>query len=398
MRKRHVIFFLASAVSLLPCQRAGAVIEYQAGQGWTVEGPNGEEPTEGTASAQLDKAKSLESAGNYKAATAAYHNLVRKFPRSGVAAQAQFKAALMAEKAGDYDLSYAYLKEYLAKYPKGDDFDNAVATQFDIGQKYLEGARRRLFGVKTFPSMVRAQQIFEGIVSAAPYSKWAPQAQFYAGQALEKQGQPVQAIAAYEEVLSRYPSDPTAADAQYQIGYVHLTAARLAYDKGEANKAREAFEDFLAHYPNSEKAPQAQDNLKSLQGRDTSGAMSIAKYYDKRKNYKAAVIYYNDVIKGSPGTPDAQVAQTRVDALKSQVGDEALQSGPEKAENGARAQEKRRVQAQIDTASRSDYMGPPVAQPTPVPDQVAPPKSQLRSSPDNLSPLPPPVEPELPHQ
>ena len=179
----------------------------------------------------------------------------------------------MAEKAGDYDQAYAYLKEYLVKYPKGEDFDNAVAAQFDIGQKFLEGARRRLFGVKTFPSMVRAQQIFEGIVATAPYSKWAPLAQFYAGQSLEKQNQPAQAIAAYENVLSRYPSDPVAADAQYQIGYVHLQIARTAYDKSEANKAREAFEDFIAHYPNSEKTPQAQDNLKALQGRDTAGSL-----------------------------------------------------------------------------------------------------------------------------
>ena len=37
--------------------------------------------------------------------------------------------------------------------------------------------------MKTFPSMVRAQEIFENIVKAAPFSKWAPLAQFYAGQA-----------------------------------------------------------------------------------------------------------------------------------------------------------------------------------------------------------------------
>ena len=34
------------------------------------------------------------------------------------------------------------------------------------------------------------------------------------------------------------------------------------------------------------------------------------------------------------------------------------------------------MQAQVETASRSDYLGPPVAEPTPapVPDQTAPPK------------------------
>jgi outer membrane protein assembly factor BamD len=271
---------------------------------------------------------------------------------------------------------------------------------FNIGQKFLAGAPRRLLGVKTFPSMVRAQQIFEGIVKAAPFSKWAPLAQFYAGQALEKQRQWDQAIAAYQEVISRYPTDPMAADAQYQIGYVYLVQSRTAYDKSAATKSQEAFEDFLARYPTSEKAAQAQDNLKTLQNKENSSAVEIAKYYDKNKNYKAAVIYYNEVIQEQPGTPEAKAAETRIDQLRAKVGDTALEAGPEQPETGAKAQEQRRMQAQVATASRSDYLGPPVAEPTPVPapDETAPPKPALRTSPEDLGPQPPAVEPPLPAQ
>jgi len=258
-----------------------------------------------------------------------------------------------------------------------------------------------VMGLKTFPSMARAQQIFENIVKTAPYSKWAPLAEFYAGQALEKQGHPDEAVADYQEVISRYPSDPTAADAQYQIGYVYLVQSRTAYDKSAAGKAQDAFEDFLARYPTSEKAPQAQDNLKTIQGRENSNAVQIAKFYDKKKNYKAAVIYYEEVIKEQPGTPDAKAAEARIAALKAQLGDAAIEPGPEKVETGATAAEKRRLQAQVETASRSDYVGPPVAQPTPAPDETPPPKSNLRTSPDDMNPMPPAqpaVEPPLPAQ
>lgn len=382
---------------MLPLQRAAAAIEYKAGEGWSIVGPNGEERVEGSASAQLDKAGELEKAGDYSKAADAYYLLARKFPRSGAAADAQLKAGDMAMAAGDYDRAYAIYNEYLTKYPKGDDFDKALEGMYDVGQKFLEGAKRRMLGVKMFSSMARAQQIFENIVKTAPFSKWAPLAQFYAGQAIEKQGHPEDAIADYEEVISRYPTDPTAADAQYQIGYVYLVESRTAYDKGAATKAQEAFEDFLARYPESEKAAQAQDNLRTLQTRENTGAVNIAKYYDKKKNYKAAVIYYNEVIKEQPGSPEAQAAQARITALKAKVGDEALEPGPEKTETGARAQAARKMQAQVDTASRSDYLGPPVAEPTPVPDQTAPPKQELRSSSDGMNPVPA-VEPPLPAQ
>ena len=398
MRKAHAItFFAAGAICLLTCRQASAEIQYKAGEGWSTVDGTGDQTTESTASAQLQKAEDMDKAGDFRHAQIAYFNLTRKFPRSGAAAEAQLKSGDMALASGDYDQAYKLYNEYLTKYPKGDDFDKALEGIYNVGQKYLEGARRKLLGVRAFPSMARAQQIFESIVKVAPFSKWAPLAQFYAGQALEKQGQPDQAIAAYEEVISRYPTDPAAADAQYQIGYVYLVESRTAYDKKAANKASDAFNDFLARYPNSEKAAQAQDNLKTLQTRENSGALNIAKYYDKRKDYKAAVIYYNEVIKQQPGTPDAKTAQDRIAALKATVGDTALTAGPEKAETGAKAQERRRLQAQVDTSSRADYLGPPVAQPTPVPEQTAPPKTQLRTSPDDLAPVPP-VEPALPQQ
>jgi outer membrane protein assembly factor BamD len=399
MRKAHAVILIAAGACLLPCQWAAAEIEYKAGEGWSTVDANGQEKIEATASAQLDKAVAYEKAGDYHRAMMAYYSLTRKFPRSGAAADAQLKAGDMAVAAGNYDRGYALYNEYLTKYPKGEDFDKALEGMYNIGQKFLEGARRKLFGVKAFPSMARAQQIFESIVKTAPFSKWAPLAQYYAGQALEKQSKPDDAIAAYEEVITRYPTDPTAADAQYQIGYVYLVESRTAYDKAAATKAQEAFEDFLAHYPTSEKAAQAQDNLKTLQTRENSSAVKIAKYYDKKKNYKAAVIYYNEVIKEQPGSPDATAAQARIVALKTKVGDTALEPGPEKTENGARAQEARKMQAQVDTASRSDFLGPPVAEPTPppVPDETAPGKPQLRSSPDDMNPLPA-VEPPLPKQ
>jgi len=398
-RNAAALLLCAAAACLLPCRSARAEIEYKAGEGWSVVDANGNETIEATASAQLDKAEAFEKAGDYKRAMLAYYSLARKFPRSGAAPDAQLKAGDMAVLAGDYDRGFALYNEYLTKYPKGDDFDQALAGMYNIGQKFLEGAKRKLFGVKAFPSMARAQQIFESIVKTAPFSKWAPLAQFYAGQALEKQGQPDQAIAAYEEVISRYPTDPAAADAQYQIGYVYMVESRTAYDKAAATKAQDAFNDFLARYPDSEKAAQAQDNLKALQTRENSSAVEIAKYYDKKKNYKAAVIYYNEVIKEQPGSPDAKEAEARIEALKAKVGDAALQPGPEKTETGARAQEQRRMQAQVDTASRADYLGPPVAEPTPAPapDETAPPKPALRSSPSDMNPVPP-VEPALPQQ
>jgi outer membrane protein assembly factor BamD len=242
--------------------------------------------------------------------------------------------------------------------------------------------------------MSRAKEIFEAIIKTAPYSKYAPLSQFNIGVAEQKQGEYAAAIAAYQKVIAKYPNDPVAADAQYQIAYSYLDQSRSrSYNKQARNKSREAFEDFVARYPQSEKVAQANANLKSLQGAETKGSLSIAKFYDKQKNYKAAVIYYNEVIQNQPGSPDSDVAKARIEALKSLVGEDALQAGPERTETGERARARRKLQAQVQTNSRPDYLGPTVS----VPEEKAPGKPKLRTSSDQLGPVPN-VEPPLPQQ
>src|SRR5579862_3870846 len=113
MRKAPALILLATGACLLPCSRSVAEIEYKAGEGWSVVGPNGEVTIEATASAQLDKAESLEKSGNYRGAMDAYYGLTRKFPRSGAAADALLKAGDMGILAGDYDRVYTLYNEYL---------------------------------------------------------------------------------------------------------------------------------------------------------------------------------------------------------------------------------------------------------------------------------------------
>jgi len=174
--------------------------------------------------------------------------------------------------------------------------------------------------------MTKAQEMFQKIVVNAPYSRIAPLAQYGIGQALEKSGSIAATVNAYQEVVDRYPNSDVADQAMYQIGYVYLQASRsTGYDQTAAVRAQESFEDFLLRYPKSEKVPQAKDNLRALQARKTTNSYGIAKFYDKQKYYRAAVIYYNEVIRQQPGSEESNQAKKRIDQLRAKLGDAALQ-------------------------------------------------------------------------
>ncbi len=104
------------------------------------------------------------------------------------------------------------------------------------------------------------------------------------GRAREKQGANDAALAAYQSVVEKFPNDPLAVDAQYQIGYIWTSAMRSGtYDPNAAAKSKTGFQDFLYRYPNSEKSAQARENLKKLETKQTNTAFEIARFYDKQK-------------------------------------------------------------------------------------------------------------------
>src|SRR5204863_2550731 len=109
-------------------------------------------------------------------------------------------------------------------------------------------------------------------------------------------------------------------------GYIWSKAsASGTYDPAAANKAKIAFEDFLARYPNSEKSAQAKQNLKKIFFFKQKTAYEIAKFYDKQKQYRAAAIYYNEVIRTQPGSTEGEKAKKRISELRKKVGDQNLQ-------------------------------------------------------------------------
>ena len=389
--KSRVLAFTLSAVALIVPMRGDAAVLFTSREGWSIEG-DASNAKEQEAVALMQKAEQQEAENEYSAALGSYRLLVKKYPVSVLAGKAQRKIGTILEAAGEYDEAYNAYATYLTKYPKGDDFEVVVESMFKIAKLFLEGEKKKILGFKIASSMQRAQEMFEGIVKRAPYSRFAALAQFNSGQALEKQGNYDRAIAAYTNVVAKYPTDAIADDAQYQIGYVRMKQSREgSYDQGGTQKAREAFEDFINRYPESEKVPQARENLQQLTGGSTKSTLDVAKFYDKTKQFRAAVIYYNDVIKAQPDTLEANYAKTRIEELKAKYGEDALKAAPERAETGAKAAVRRRLQAKVDTAARPDYVGPVVT--VPMPDEVAPGRPKLRTTPLGTVPA---VEPELP--
>jgi outer membrane protein assembly factor BamD len=287
----------------------------------------GEEEMSGTARELDAQGQAMEKEGNIKGAIKAYRTLVRKHSHDTLAPGAAYRVAQLEEQISQYQRAaqaYIFLVE---KFPKSDKFDAAIESLFRNGEMYLNGKKTKFLGITIKTSMDQAVAIFDGIARVAPYGKYAARAQFNLGRAREKQGSNELAIKAYEEVVEKFPNDPLAIDAQYQIGYIYSQASTSGTnDPNAAAKAKTGFQDFLYRYPHSEKAAQARENLKRIDHQQTASSFEIARFYDKQKFYRAAAIYYNDVIRQQPESVEGDKAKKRISELRAKLGDAALQS------------------------------------------------------------------------
>jgi len=345
----------------------------------------------------FDSARGLDESGATDQALAAYRGFLKAYPASGLASKAQYRVAEILEAAGDLSRAFDAYQTLITRYPDTPEFEKSVSQQVLIANAYLAGKKLNFLGMAIVPATDRAESMFSSILKNAPFSKNAPIAQFNLGLTYEKQGKLKEASTAYQGVLDKYPNSSIADDAVYQIGYLYMQvgASGRSQDLSSLVLAKNTFEDFLLQYPNSEKAAQARDNLKTIGGKESGDIMAIAQFYDRYKNYRAAAIYYNDVIRRQPGTQQATLASTRLEELRSSVGDDALRTGPERAETGEKAALRRRLQAQVESSALADYNGP--ARRDIVPDELpVVTKPRLRTDIRDVRPLLPAVEPALP--
>jgi len=352
----------------------------------------GEEEISGNAQQLYDKAQEAEKQGNMGRAIKAYTQLLKKHPKDALAPGATYRAAQLLEFEGDYmkaAMTYRWLVE---RYPSSPNFDEAIEAQFRVGEMYLSGKKIKLLGIPIATSLDRAVEIFAEIVRTAPFGRYTARAQFDIGLARQKQQANDAAIQAYQAVIDKFPNEPIAADAQYQIGYIWFEAARLGTnDQAATTNARTGFEDFLYKYPKNEKAATARENLKRLDQKSTGDAFKIAKFYDKQKQYRAAVIYYNEVIREQPGSNASGEAKQRIEQIRKKVGESALQ--PALAAND---QKKKRVASREEESRGRPAMrgGDAEVAPLPPPDQdtaLPPPASLLPPTTTAPEPSPSPT-------
>ena len=222
--------------------------------------------------------------------------LVRQYPNSAYASEAQFLIASFLEEREKPVQAAAEFQKLIRDFPRSERIEEATARLFNLGQFFLTGEKQKVIGLSLIPVLPKAVEVFRFIVEQAPYGPYGDQAQLNLAIAYRKLGRFDEAIQTLETLISNYPTSAFLDEAHYQLAETSYELSQNAIrDQKSRSQAADHLKEFLKQYGNTSLAERARILKGQLDEQDAEKNYRIGLYYEKEGFIESALIYYEDV-------------------------------------------------------------------------------------------------------
>ena len=258
---------------------------------------------------------------DYDRARREFKKLVKAYRESREAAEGQYYLGRCYEEDGDYYRAFLDYRKTVQVYPSSKRFDEVLEREYQLGNYFLSGKKRKLFGTAALvPARDKAIEIFQAIVDDGPFSEYGQLAQYKLGLSHAALGNYEEAVSAFEQVITRYPDSPLVDDARFQIAQASLKGTfRPGYDQSPTDLAMRELQAFLQEYPESELSSEATQRLKELQERRAAHEYQVAQFYERRHRPESARVYYETIVQTYPQSALAATAAARIEVLQARL-------------------------------------------------------------------------------
>lgn len=266
-----------------------------------------------TAEAQLEFARSLMLSGKYDRAWRETNKFEQFYGDSEFADDNQFlRGEIRFAQGRPMDAAKAF-QALVASHPETPLYDQAISKQYEIGdslyQRGLEKLKAKWALYKKRP-LKRAIDVYTMVIDNKPFTPQAAEAQYKVGLCHYAREEFVEAAFEYRRVVEDYPGSDYMDEASYGLAQCYYEQSLpTAYDQSPSQLAVDAIKTFSERYPNDERVAELHGKSQEMTERMAQHRLGIAQFYEKRREFKAAKLYYQVVVDQFPGTPSAEKAQ-----------------------------------------------------------------------------------------
>jgi len=262
---------------------------------------------------QVEYARSLMIAGNYKEALRETNKFGDFFDGTDFDDDNQFVRGEIRMAQGKYPEAAKDFQQVIANYPDTDLYDQVIAKQYEIGDAMYEKGlaklekRWRLFRKKPLKSAI---EVYSMVIDNQPFTDAAAQGQYKVGLCHFTLDEYTAAAYEYRRVIEDYMQSEWVDEASHGLAMCYYEASLPPeYDQGVSKLGVGAIDSFKARYPADERVADLDAMRVQMRERIATQRLQTAEFYERRRLFDAARIYYNVVVEQFPETAVAQTAR-----------------------------------------------------------------------------------------
>jgi len=263
---------------------------------------------------QVQYERQLLTEKRYRKALRETNKFENFYGDSDFADENQFLRGEIREAQGDYLKAAKEYQQVVANYPSTDLFKKVIQKQYEIGGKFYVKKQKKKWAFFRKRPFKRAIDVYTMVIDNQPFTDAAAQARYKIGLCHLTRKEYIEAALDYRRVIEDYPNSDWVDDASYDLAQTYYKSSLPPeYDQAPSQLAIDAVNDFEARFPKDKRAGELNKIKNEMQENIAQQRLETAQFYEKRRQFEAALISYQVVVDQFKGTKAAKVAQTWLD-------------------------------------------------------------------------------------
>jgi outer membrane assembly lipoprotein YfiO len=270
-----------------------------------------------TAELQLEYARSLYIKRDYRQAMIETNKFDAFYGDSDFADGNQFLRGEIFQAQGKYTRAARAFQQVLAAHPNTKLYKEAIKKQYEIGDSlYNRGQAKMKKRVALFRKkpLKDAITVYRMVVDNQPFTPEAAEAQYKIGLCHFTRKEYLEAAFEYRRVVEDYSSSEWVNAAQFGLAQTYYTMAQPAdYDQTPSQLAIDNINTFLERYPADKRGEEMKTKKQEMHNEIAKQRLKAAQFYERRREFDSARLYYALVVEKYPDTPAAKDAKAWLD-------------------------------------------------------------------------------------
>ncbi len=257
---------------------------------------------------------------NWQEANRQFLAIIKDSPGTSWKHDSYFYSGVCFFQMGKIEDANESLSLYLSELESASHYEEAFAFKFAIADLYTGGLKKHLFNMKSLPKLSSgsetALEIYEEIIFSMPATNLAAKAYFSKASILQDSKEYVEAIDTYQQLITKFPTHKKSAEAFGKISQVYLSKLKKSsLDPDLLELARMNLRKAVSYFPRAPVIEKVQASVLQMEEVYALSLFETGRLYERKKEPKASVVYYYNVLQNFPNTEAAMESKNRLKDL-----------------------------------------------------------------------------------